>query len=63
MRYPAAILFVAGALVLAGCDNRTQEGRRWDQVAANLSSKENIQPWQEARSPWSSEQHHEGVAW
>jgi uncharacterized lipoprotein NlpE involved in copper resistance len=63
MRFSAVIVLVAGALVLAGCDNRTQEARRWDQIAANLNSKENVQPWHEARSPWSSDEYHEGTAW
>jgi uncharacterized lipoprotein NlpE involved in copper resistance len=63
MRFSAAIVLIAGAVVLAGCDNRTQEDRRWNQIAANLNSKENVQPWHEARSPWSSEEHHEGTAW
>ena len=63
MRFSAAIMFVAGTFMLAGCDNRTQEDRRWEQIATDLSSKENVQPWQEARSPWSSEEHHEGDSW
>ncbi|MBV8898797.1 MAG: hypothetical protein JOY92_01630 [Verrucomicrobia bacterium] len=63
MRFSAVIVLVAGTFVLAGCDNRTQEDRRWEQIAADLNSKENVQPWHEAQSPWSSEQHHEGTAW
>ncbi|MBW0000715.1 MAG: hypothetical protein JO015_16575 [Verrucomicrobia bacterium] len=63
MRFLTVIVLVAGIFGLAGCDNRTQEDRRWEQIATNLSSTENIQPWHEARTPWSSEEHHEGTAW
>jgi hypothetical protein len=63
MRLLVPFALIAGTFAFAGCDNRTQEGVRWDQIAQNQSGKEPIQPWQAARAPWGSEQHHEGTAW
>jgi uncharacterized lipoprotein NlpE involved in copper resistance len=49
---------------LSGCDNRTQEDRRWDQIAQTLTTdKKNVQPFTQARKPWSSAEHHQGLAW
>jgi len=62
-RVPLLLTFTLLALAFAGCDNRTQEDVRWDQIAKDLNGKEPVQPWQQAREPWSSEQHHDGLAW
>lgn len=51
------------ATVFSGCDNRTQEDRRFDQIAHDLDSGSNVQPWKDAKSPWSSAEDHEGLAW
>jgi hypothetical protein len=51
------------APALGGCDNRTQDARRWDQIAQNLDTGSHSQPWKDAKSPWSSAEEHEGVAW
>ncbi|MBV8142047.1 MAG: hypothetical protein JO279_07145 [Verrucomicrobia bacterium] len=48
---------------LTGCDNRTRDGVRWDQIADAQKKDKNVQPWLEARSPWSNAQHHTGIAW
>ncbi|MBV9488309.1 MAG: hypothetical protein JO069_01120 [Verrucomicrobia bacterium] len=63
MRFFLLLALSIGALTFTGCDNRTQEARRWDQIARDLNGKEPTQPWHEARQPWSSEQSHEGTAW
>ena len=56
------LVLVAPAL-LDGCDNRTQDARRWDQIAQNLDNGSHSQPWKDAKSPWSSAEAHDGVAW
>jgi hypothetical protein len=56
------LVLVTPAL-LGGCDNRTQDARRWDQIAQNLDNGSHNQPWKDAKSPWSSAEDHEGVAW
>ncbi|HET9374591.1 MAG TPA: hypothetical protein VFO40_06435 [Chthoniobacterales bacterium] len=50
-------------LGLTGCDNRTQENRRWETIAKNQQSGRATQRWQEAADPWSNDEHHSGVAW
>jgi hypothetical protein len=50
-------------LVLSGCDNRTQEDRRWDQIAETLNTDKSAQPFTQARDPWSNAEHHQGLAW
>jgi hypothetical protein len=62
------IRFACSCLVLAtvgltGCDNRTQEDRRWETIAKNQQSGHATQPWKEAAEPWSNNEHHSGVAW
>jgi hypothetical protein len=50
-------------LVLNGCDNRTREAVRWDQIAEAQKTVKNVQKWPEAESPWSNAEHHTGIAW
>jgi hypothetical protein len=51
------------ASALSGCDNRTHEAQRWDQIAETLRTDQNIQPFKGAEKPWSSAEHHQGLAW
>jgi hypothetical protein len=51
------------ASALTGCDNRTQDGKRWDQIAENLKTDKGVQPFPQAEDPWSSAEHHSGLAW
>jgi hypothetical protein len=46
-------LVLAPAL-LGGCDNRTQDARRSDEIAQKLDNGSHVQPWKDAKSPWSS---------
>jgi hypothetical protein len=48
---------------LAGCDNRTEEAVRWDQIAKDLKKGEAKQPFTEADAPWSNDNHHTGTPW
>ena len=48
---------------LAGCDNRTRDDKRWEEIAEVQKTDKNAQPWPEADSPWSEVEHHSGVAW
>jgi hypothetical protein len=48
---------------LTGCNNRTRDAVRWDQIAEAQRSVQNVQPWSEARRPWASAQYHNGTAW
>jgi hypothetical protein len=48
---------------LSGCDNRTQEDRRWDQIAETLKTDKAAQPFTQAERPWSNAEHHHGLAW
>jgi hypothetical protein len=50
-------------LVLNGCDNRTREAVRWDQIAEAQKTDKKVQKWPEAESPWSNAEHHTGIAW
>jgi hypothetical protein len=50
-------------VAFAGCDNRTRDAVRWDQIAEAQRSDKGVQPWQEASSPWSNVQHRTGLAW
>jgi ABC-type uncharacterized transport system auxiliary subunit len=56
-------LALAAPALLGGCDNRTQEARRWDQISQSQDNGYDTQPWKDAKSPWSSAEHHEGLAW
>jgi hypothetical protein len=51
------------SFALNACKNETAEGIRWDQIAADQKGAEKVQPWREARAPWSSERYAEGTAW
>jgi hypothetical protein len=59
----ACSCFVLIPLWLTGCDNRTQEARRWETIAKDLKSRDKVQPWREAADPWSNQEHHNGVPW
>ena len=48
---------------LNGCDNRTRDGVRWDQIAARLRKDKNVEPWSDAESPWGDAEHHSGTVW
>ena len=48
---------------LTGCDNRTRDDVRWDQIADAQKAAKDVQPWPEADSPWSNAEHRTGVAW
>ena len=50
-------------LVLNGCDNRTREAVRWDQIAEAQKTDKKVQKWPEAESPWSNAEHHTEIAW
>jgi len=51
------------AFALNGCDNRTRDAVRWDQIAERLQKDKNSQPWPNAESPWGNAEHHSGTAW
>jgi hypothetical protein len=60
------LFFVCLVLIssaFSGCDNRTRDGNRWDQIAETLESDKAVQPFKEAEDPWSSAEHHTGLAW
>jgi hypothetical protein len=61
-RLIVAALCIA-ASILTGCNNRTRDAVRWDQIAEAQSTVQNVQPWSEARRPWASAQYHNGTAW
>jgi len=48
---------------LTGCNNRTRDAVRWDQIAEAQRTDKNVQPWSEARRPWANAQYHTGTAW
>lgn len=48
--------------LLVGCDNRTAEGVRWDQIAAS-QKKEEVQPWTQAKTPWRNAEHRTSLPW
>jgi uncharacterized lipoprotein NlpE involved in copper resistance len=54
---------VLTTLCLIGCDNRTQEDRRWEKIAKDLKSSGKVQSWKEAADPWSNERYRTGTAW
>jgi hypothetical protein len=65
-RIIASVFTLATAFILldlAGCDNRTQEGVRWDQIAQDQRKDAHDQSWEEAKSPWRNDRYHEGKAW
>jgi hypothetical protein len=42
------------AFALNGCDNRTRDAKRWDQIAETRKKDKNVQPWSDAESPWAN---------
>jgi hypothetical protein len=49
-----ATRLIVAALCLAvfalnGCDNRTSDAKRWDQIAETQKKDKNVQPWYDAR--------------
>jgi hypothetical protein len=61
-RFLVAALCLA-TLALNGCDNRTHDDERWDQIAETQKKDKNVQPWSEAQAPWGNAEHHNGTAW
>ncbi|HZC36928.1 MAG TPA: hypothetical protein VE242_14990 [Chthoniobacterales bacterium] len=59
----ACFCLLVASFGLTGCDNRTQEDRRWETIAKNQKSGETVQPWKEAAEPWSNENYPTGTAW
>jgi hypothetical protein len=51
------------ACTLTGCNNRTRDAVRWDQIAEAQRTDKNVQPWSEASRPWANVQYHTGTAW
>ena len=60
---PFSVCLVLVACVLCGCDNRTRDDKRWDQIAETQKSDKDAQPFKEAEDPWSSAEYHKGLAW
>jgi hypothetical protein len=64
---PMTRLFVAAlyisTLALNSCDNRTRDDDRWEKIAEAQRKDKNVQPWSEAKSPWSTAEYREGTAW
>jgi hypothetical protein len=48
-------------LLLASCDNNTQEDSRWDAIYKDLGSTGKVQPWEDAQQSWNSSDH--GKKW
>jgi hypothetical protein len=63
MTRPLLVCLVLIACVLCGCDNRTRDDKVFDQIAATQKSDKGAQPFKEAEDPWSSAEHHKGLAW
>ena len=57
----ACILIVPLSLLLASCDNNTQEDSRWDAIYKDLGSTGKVQPWEDAQQSWNSSDH--GKKW
>ncbi|MBV8814733.1 MAG: hypothetical protein JO271_09595 [Verrucomicrobia bacterium] len=60
------LIFVLAApltFLLASCDNRTQEARRYDHIFQDLDSKAKVQPWTEAKDVWNDEGRHQTKNW
>jgi hypothetical protein len=56
-------VFCLAAFAFNGCDNRTRDAERWNQIAETLKKDKNVQPWSDAESPWANAEHHSGIAW
>jgi hypothetical protein len=63
MTRPLFVCLALFASALSGCDDRTQEAKRWDQIAETLKTDKAAQPFTQAKNPWSNAEHHEGLAW
>jgi uncharacterized lipoprotein NlpE involved in copper resistance len=63
MTRPIVTALCLVTFALSGCDNRTRDAARWDQIAETLKTDKNVQPWSEASSPWENAEHHTGAAW
>jgi uncharacterized lipoprotein NlpE involved in copper resistance len=50
-------------LTLTGCDNRTRDDVRWDQIADAQKTDKDVQRWSEADSPWGDAEHKTGTVW
>jgi hypothetical protein len=50
-------------LTLTGCDNRTRDAVRWEQIADAQNTNRDVQPWSAAKSPWSNDEYRSGLAW
>ncbi|MBV9671731.1 MAG: hypothetical protein JO076_02765 [Verrucomicrobia bacterium] len=55
--------FCVAIFLLVGCDNRTADAVRWDQIAAMQRKGEGIQPWTQANSPWRNAEHRKDLPW
>jgi len=63
MTRPIVAALCFASLALNGCDNRTRDDDRWDQIAETLKKEKEVQPWSAAESPWGNAEHHSGTAW
>jgi hypothetical protein len=63
MTRPLLISLAFFASAFSGCDNRTRDDERWDQISETLKTDKAVQPFKQAKDPWSNAEHHEGVAW
>jgi hypothetical protein len=53
-----ACIFIAPlSLLLASCDNNTQEDSRWDVIYKDLDSGGKVQPWKDDQQSWNSSDH------
>jgi hypothetical protein len=62
-RYVFVAVLSIALICLSGCDNRTRDGKRWDQIAEVQKTDKNAQRWKEASSPWGEVEHHSVPAW
>jgi hypothetical protein len=53
----ACILIVPLSLLVASCDNSTQEASRWDAIYKDLDSSSKVQPWKDAQQSGNSSDH------
>jgi len=60
-RFLVCLALMASAL--CGCDNRTRDDERFDQIAETQKSDKGAQPFKEAEDPWSSAEYRKGLAW
>jgi hypothetical protein len=54
----ACLLIAPLSLLLASCDNNTQEDSRWDAIYKDLDSGGGkVQAWKDAQQSWNSSDH------